>query len=142
MRFDWADPATQTRALSGVQAVYLVPIETLGPPERSEFVARAKAAEVRRIVQLSVRGIDPGDGGIPETEAAVRASGLEWTVLRPRWFAQDFDAPDFFLSDVRAGTLATPAGDGREPFIDAADIAWCRCVEIGTMATPEQVETG
>ncbi|GHC45259.1 NAD(P)H-binding protein [Streptomyces cinnamoneus] len=121
--FDWADPTTWDRALSGVQAVYFVPTETLGLPERSEFVARAKAAGVRRIVQLSVRGIDPEDGGTPETEAAVRTSGLEWTVLRPCWFAQDFDAPDFFLSDVRAGTLATPAGDGREPFIDAADIA-------------------
>ncbi|MER5357022.1 NAD(P)H-binding protein [Streptomyces sp. NPDC002785] len=120
--FDWADPRTWDAALSGTEAVYLVPTETLGLPERAEFVDRAKAAGVRRIVQLSVRGIDH-DGGVPETESAVRESGLEWTVLRPCWFAQDFAAPDFFLGEVLTGELATPAGDGREPFIDVEDIA-------------------
>ncbi|MQS34078.1 NAD(P)H-binding protein [Streptomyces katsurahamanus] len=122
VRFDWADPVTWDPALAGVQAVYFVPTETLGLPERAAFVDRAKAAGVQRIVQLSVRGID-ADGGVPDTESAVRASGLEWTMLRPCWFSQDFDAPDFFLAEVRGGALATPAGDGREPFIDADDIA-------------------
>ncbi|MBO0651319.1 NAD(P)H-binding protein [Streptomyces triculaminicus] len=121
-RFDWTDRSTWDPALSGAEAVYLVPTETLGLSERSAFVDRAKAAGVRRIVQLSVRGLDR-DGGVPETESAVRESGLEWTMLRPCWFAQDFAAPDFFLSGVRAGDLPTPTGDGREPFIDVEDIA-------------------
>ncbi|WP_329585001.1 NAD(P)H-binding protein [Streptomyces sp. NBC_01005] len=121
-RFDWADRSTWDRALAGAEAVYFVPTETLGLPERAELVDRAKAAGVRRIVQLSVRGLD-ADGGIPETEAAVRESGLEWTILRPCWFSQDFSAPDFFLPAVLGGELATPAGDGREPFVDVEDIA-------------------
>ncbi|MER6910357.1 NAD(P)H-binding protein [Streptomyces sp. NPDC000594] len=121
-RFDWDDRTTWDPALAGVDAVYLVPTETLGLAERAAFVARAEAAGVRRIVQLSVRGIDT-DGGVPETEAAVRSSGMAWTVLRPCWFSQDFEAPDFFLAGVAEGVLTTPAGDGREPFIDVADIA-------------------
>lgn len=120
-RFDWSDRSGWDAALSGVQAVYLVPTETLGLPERAEFVARAKAAGVQRLVQLSVRGID--EDGTHPTEAAVRNSGLEWTILRPSWFSQDFAAADFFLPGVLAGEVRTPAGDGREPFIDAEDIA-------------------
>ncbi|MGW3499082.1 NAD(P)H-binding protein [Streptomyces sp. NPDC001020] len=120
-RFDWSDRSTWDPALSGVHAVYLVPTETLGLDERAEFVARAKAAGVRRLVQLSVRGID--EDGMHPTEAAVRGSGLEWTILRPSWFSQDFAAADFFLPGVLEGEVRTPAGDGREPFIDAEDIA-------------------
>ncbi|MFC5724525.1 NAD(P)H-binding protein [Streptomyces gamaensis] len=120
--FDWADPSTWQPALTGAEAVYFVPTELLGLSERAAFVDEARKAGVRRIVQLSVRGLDT-DGTVPGTEAAVRDSGLEWTMLRPCWFAQDFAAPDFFLSGVRSGDLKTPAGDGREPFIDAEDIA-------------------
>ncbi|WP_162889875.1 hypothetical protein [Streptomyces olivoreticuli] len=40
--------------------------------------------------------------------------------LRPCRFSQDFAAPDFFLPTVLAGDLATPAGDGREPFAEVA----------------------
>ncbi|MFE0044832.1 NmrA family NAD(P)-binding protein [Streptomyces albireticuli] len=120
-RFDWADRTTWAPALAGVEAVYIVPTETLGLPERADFVAAAKEAGVRRLVQLSVRGID--EDGVPPTEAAVRESGLEWTILRPCWFAQNFAAADFFLPEVLAGEVSTPAGDGREPFIDAEDIA-------------------
>ncbi|MFF2526823.1 NAD(P)H-binding protein [Streptomyces liangshanensis] len=120
-RFDWFDPSTWDPALSGAEAVYVVPTETLGLPERAAFVDRAKAAGVRRLVQLSVRGID--EDGTHPTESAVRGSGLEWTILRPCWFSQDFAAPDFFLAGVLAGEVRTPAGEGREPFIDAEDIA-------------------
>ncbi|GAA0490075.1 NAD(P)H-binding protein [Streptomyces stramineus] len=120
-RFDWAERATWAPALAGAEAVYMVPTETLGLPERADFVARAEEAGVRRIVQMSVRGID--HDGIPPTERAVRDSGLEWTVLRPCWFAQNFADPGLFLPELLAGELTTPAGDGREPFIDAEDIA-------------------
>ncbi|MFJ5260151.1 NAD(P)H-binding protein [Streptomyces sp. NPDC088387] len=120
-RFDWSDISTWTPALTGVRAVYLVPTETLGLRERAEFVASAKVAGVRRLVQLSVRGID--EDGTHPTEAAVRNSGLEWTILRPCWFAQDFAAPDFFLPGVLDGEVRSPAGDGREPFVDTRDIA-------------------
>jgi uncharacterized protein YbjT (DUF2867 family) len=122
IRFDWDDTSTWTPALAGVDAVFFVPTETLGLAERTAFVDQAKAAGVRRIVQLSVRGVAP-EGGFHPTEEAVTRSGLEWTLLRPCWFNQDFAAPDFFLTEVLAGELATPAGEGREPFIDAADIA-------------------
>ncbi|MDQ0986206.1 NAD(P)H-binding protein [Streptomyces sp. V2I9] len=129
-RFDWAEPATWGPALDGAAAVYIVPLDT-SPSPTPPLVERAVASGVRRLVLLSARGVDvpgyfgPGhDVGGPhgEGERAVRASGLEWTILRPGWFAQNF-SEGVFLDGVRSGELALPTGDGKAAFVDADDIA-------------------
>ncbi|MFJ8882423.1 NAD(P)H-binding protein [Streptomyces sp. NPDC102402] len=130
VRFDWEDRATWQAALDGVEAVYIVPLDT-SPSPTPAFVEQAVAAGVRRLVLLSARGVDvPGyfgssyDDGGPhlEGETAVRSSGAAWTILRPGWFAQNF-SEGVFLDGVRAGELALPTGDGRAAFVDADDIA-------------------
>lgn len=56
-------------------------------------------------------------------EAAVEASGLEWTIIRPAWFAQDFLTMDCFAAGARTGKLYHASQDGAVPFVDARDIA-------------------
>lgn len=128
--FDWTDRTTWQAALDGVDAVYIVPLDT-SPSPTPAFVEQAVASGVRRLVLLSARGVDvPGyfgcssEVGGPHTEgeAAVRSSGVTWTILRPGWFAQNF-SEGVFLDGVRAGELALPTGDGTAAFIDADDIA-------------------
>jgi len=58
---------------------------------------------------------------LQDAERAVRTSGLEWTVVRPDWFAQDFET--FFRDSVLDGHLCVPVGDARQGFVDAEDIA-------------------
>ncbi|MDA3626362.1 NAD(P)H-binding protein [Saccharopolyspora sp. WRP15-2] len=123
--FDWSDPAGWDPALQGVAAVYVVPPAVPGPVH--EFVRRAEAAGVRRLVLLSGRGADTwGDTtfglDMRSAEDAVRGSALEWTVLRASNFAQNFDE-DLFRAPLRAGELALPAGAVPEPFIDLEDVA-------------------
>ncbi|WP_309115770.1 NAD(P)H-binding protein [Saccharothrix sp.] len=119
LRFDWSDSSTWAPALDGVSAVYLVPpANNLESAEVEAFVPAAVAAGVRRIVLLSARGIDPADG----REAAVRESTVDWTILRPTWFQQNF-SEDFLLPMVLGGEVALPMGAGGNPFIDAQDIA-------------------
>lgn len=118
-RFDWSDASTWGPALEGVSAVYLVPpAYDLEAAEVEAFVPAAVAAGVRRIVLLSARGIDPAD----RREAAVRESTVDWTVLRPSWFQQNF-TEDFLHGMVVSGEVALPMGAGGNPFIDAQDIA-------------------
>ncbi|MFG2006085.1 NAD(P)H-binding protein [Spirillospora sp. NPDC048911] len=122
--FDLADRATWNAALEGAAAVYLVPMnEQVDQSVVAEFVDAAAEAGVRRIVLLSARGVagevQPAQ---EQAERAVRESGVAWTILRPAWFAQNF-SEDFFLDPLLSGELAIPAGEGREPFIDAEDIA-------------------
>jgi uncharacterized protein YbjT (DUF2867 family) len=106
--FDWADPAGWDRALQGVTAVYIVPPAVPGPVH--EFVTRADAAGVQRLVLLSGRGADLwGDStfglDMRSAEDAVRGSALEWTVLRSSNFDQNFDE-DLFHAPLAAGELA------------------------------------
>lgn len=69
--FDWSAPSGWDVALAGAAAVYIVAPPTTGPAH--EFVARAEAAGVQRLVLLSGRGADTW--GTPR-------SG--WTCATPR----------------------------------------------------------
>lgn len=123
--FDWSKPDAWDAALRGVAAVYLVPPSVPGPVH--EFVAHAEAAGVQRLVLLSGRGADSwGDStfglDMRSAEEAVRGSALDWTVLRPNNFDQNF-SEELFHAPIVAGELALPAGDVPEPFIDVEDVA-------------------
>ncbi|MFC3998101.1 NAD(P)H-binding protein [Nocardiopsis sediminis] len=124
-RFDWSDPGGWDAALRGIAVAYVVAPSVPGPVH--EFVARAEAAGVQRLVLLSGRGADTwGDStfglDMRSAEDAVRGSALEWTVLRPSNFAQNFDE-DVFHAPLVAGELALPADAVPEPFIDVDDVA-------------------
>ncbi|RLK58873.1 uncharacterized protein YbjT (DUF2867 family) [Actinokineospora cianjurensis] len=127
--FDWTDEGTWDAALEGVRAVYVVQLDgtTLVRP----FIERAARHGVRRIVLASGRGLDDPDyardtagvrPGLVDSEAATRASGLEWTITRPGWFAQNF-SEGFFADGIRTGELRLPGGSAAAAFVDAEDIA-------------------
>lgn len=123
--FDWSDAASWDGALQGIAAAYVVAPPTPGPLH--EFVARAEVAGVRRLVLLSGRGADTwGDSAfgleMRDAEDAVSGSALEWTILRPNNFGQNFDEA-LFHAPLVDGLLAVPAGEVPEPFIDIEDVA-------------------
>ncbi|MEU5957226.1 NAD(P)H-binding protein [Streptomyces sp. NPDC047525] len=137
-RFDWADRTTWAPVLEGVGALYLV-----GPPTPepiADFVDQAVAAGVRRFVVLSGRGVEVyGDSFEPsmaEAERVVRDAGVDWTVIRPNNFTQNFDE-DIFAAPLLAGRLALPVGDVPEPFIDVDDIA-----DVAAVLLTEDGHTG
>lgn len=125
--FDWYDPSTHGPALDGVTRLYLVP-----PALRLDFadavaglLDRAEAAGVRHVTFLSAFGVQHAPQAVAvravELDLAAR-NGLTHSIVRPSWFMQNF-TEGAFLPQVEQGTLALPAGDGREAFIDARDIA-------------------
>jgi uncharacterized protein YbjT (DUF2867 family) len=124
VRFDWFDQDTWPAVLDGASAVYLVVPGAAAPVHA--FVKQAAEAGVGRFVALSGRALDlvPTEyfQGMAAAEQAVRASGAEWTILRPNNFSQNFDE-DAFHAPLLAGRLALPIGAVPEPFIDVQDIA-------------------
>jgi uncharacterized protein YbjT (DUF2867 family) len=127
VRVDLDEPATWPAALDGIDAAYLLEPQMQSTEEGRQrlprFVAAAAAAGVRRLVMLSAPGVD-GNEGHPlwPAEQAVMASGPEWTVVRPNWFAQNFSEA-FWRTGILAGELVLPTGGGATPFVDAEDIA-------------------
>jgi uncharacterized protein YbjT (DUF2867 family) len=123
-RFDWADPASWAPALDGATGLYLVPPDP-GPDavDLAPFVAEVERSTVARVALLSARAPgQSGDDHLERVEGAVTAASVAWTIVRPSWFAQNF-SEGFFAPALADGTLRLPVGDGREPFIDADDIA-------------------
>jgi uncharacterized protein YbjT (DUF2867 family) len=120
--FDWDEPDTWAAALDGARAVYVTYAPDIafqgGAEAVDAFVRQAVAAGARRAVVLSGRGEKQAE----HAEELVKASGADWTIVRCAVFAQNFDE-GLLVESVQAGTLAMPAGDVTEPFVDVEDIA-------------------
>lgn len=120
--FDWNDPETWAPVLTGVNSVYLTYYPDLAIPGAVEavraFTDRATASGVERLVLLSGRGEEEAQ----RAERVIKGSGIDWTILRCSWFVQNF-SENFLVESVRSGEVVLPAGEVKEPFVDAEDIA-------------------
>ncbi|MEP5517207.1 MAG: NAD(P)H-binding protein [Bauldia litoralis] len=120
--FDWEAPETWAAALDGVSSAYVSYFPDLafpGASEKIEALTRVAAeAGVKRLVLLSGRGQSHAQAA----EAIVARSGLDYTLVRASWFAQNF-SEGYLRDQVLDGIVAVPAGTVREPIVDVDDIA-------------------
>ena len=68
----------------------------------------------------------------------MRKSGVEWTIIRPNNFSQNF-SEDLWRQPLLAGRLALPMGAAPEPFVDAQDIADVAATLLTSPGHHEQV---
>lgn len=120
--FDWENTETWAPALAGVSAAYITYYPDLafpGVPEKFKMLTElAAAAGVERLVMLAGRGEPRAEA----CEDVVRNSGVDYTLIRAAWFAQNF-SEGFLYDSVMDGMLAMPAGSVGEPFVDLDDVA-------------------
>lgn len=120
--FDWDRPETWNAALDGVISAYVTYFPDIAIPGAVEKVealaAAAKAAGVEHLVMLTGRGEHHARLG----EDVIRASGVDYTIVRAAWFAQNF-SEGYLRDPVLDGVLPMPGGDILEPIIDIDDIA-------------------
>jgi len=122
---DYADEAAAVAALTGVDTLFMV--SAAEAPDRREqhrtFIRAAATAGVQHLVYTSFAGAAP-DATFTlgrdhfDAEAAIRSSGLSWTLLRDNFYA---DLLPYFAD--RHGVLRGPAGDGRVAAVARADVA-------------------
>ncbi len=120
--FDWENPATWRKALTGCTAAYVTYQPDLAVPRAeatiNAFTQLAKEVGLAHVTLLSGRGED----GAQRAENVLKKSGLTWNIVRASWFSQNF-SESFMLEGILNGELALPADDTLEPFVDADDIA-------------------
>ena len=120
--FDWEAPETWSQALSGTRAAYVTYFPDLAFPGAVEklesLVETAKDVGVEHLVLLSGRGEHHARQG----EQVMRESGIDHTIVRAAWFAQNF-SEGYLRDPILAGVLPMPGGDIAEPIIDIDDIA-------------------
>jgi uncharacterized protein YbjT (DUF2867 family) len=117
---DLAEPAGLDAAFRAAGALFLL---VAGEDPRGVLDA-AKRAGVHRVVLLSSQGVATRPDAYRHPglfEAAVRESGLEWTVLRSGGMATNAFA---WAESIRAHRqAAAPFGDVGLPFVDPEDVA-------------------
>ena len=123
-------PDSLRTALDGAEAAFLLP----GFSDMRGVMARIRDAGLRRVVLLSGSSAEEGDRDdaitryMRDSEAAVRAGGVAWTILRPSGFMSNTLQ---WVEPLRAGDLV------RAPFagvpiavIDPYDIAAVAAVAL------------
>ncbi|BCW86937.1 NAD(P)H azoreductase [Alphaproteobacteria bacterium SO-S41] len=125
--FDWTDPATWDAALEGVTAIYLIAPGNVPDPyaRMIAFCERAQAKGVTRFVLLSMSSLPAGPWGHGLVHQWLIDHAVDWAVLRPTAFMQNFSEGPFLASIRDENTIYSNTGNGRVAFIDAADIAAC-----------------
>ncbi|MDH6229354.1 SDR family oxidoreductase [Streptomyces sp. MJP52] len=151
VRGDHRDPRSLAAALRGVRRAFLVTNGVQGDDD-ARFLRAAGEAGVRHVVKLSAAAVLDRDAQDLVTrwqrscEEALRTSGLEWTLLRPRAFMSNALG---WAGSVRAeqvvralhGTAVTSCVDPR----DVAEVAVRALTEEGhggssyTLTGPEAI---
>jgi uncharacterized protein YbjT (DUF2867 family) len=129
---DLDDASTLADALDGVEAMFTL----AGYVGLAETLAGAKGSGVERVVLLSSSSAPSGNRANAvakyhlESEDAVRASGLGWTILQPNAFMSNALR---WRPQIEAGeAIREPFGDVALSVIDPADIAAVALLGLAT----------
>lgn len=126
---DFSDAAGLRAALEGVDRMLIISTDMLGEERRAQHLAAidaAKAAGVQRILYTSMPYPEPGNV-IPmafdhyPTEQAIKASGIEYIILRASWYCENL--MQSLPQAVASGKWFTAAGEGRISYVPRVDIA-------------------
>lgn len=126
VQVDATKPELGLEAIDSVDAVTL-----LSPPGftnqydiLSPWIQRAKERGVKKFVLMTAMGVEfaPPDAPMRKSELFLESSGLDYTIIRPNWFMQNFHT--FWINGIRNdGKIYFPGGDAKASFIDARDIS-------------------
>lgn len=124
---DYTQPDALEAALAGVDTLLLISSSEIGQrvAQHTNVINAAKKAGVRRVVYTSLLHADTSTLSLaPEhvdTEKALQASGLTYTILRNGWYTENYMGA--VGPALGLGTLYSSAADGRIASASRADYA-------------------
>lgn len=126
VELDYREPATFDGAVEWADRVFLQPPafepnthETLAP-----FLDWAVQAGTRHVVTLSAMGMEVRDDlPIRRLEKHIATLGVDYTLLRPNFYMQNFAEGTLGERIRRTGVLSMPVEDARVSIVDGRDVA-------------------
>jgi len=132
---DIADASIVSQGLDGADRVFLLlPNGEQQEANEKQFTDLAVSAGVKHLVKMSsMESVAEAETPIPRAhwaaEEYIRASGLDWTMVKPNFFMQNLLASAGSIKAQRKFFL--PMGDGTTGMADARDIG-AVCAEVLT----------
>lgn len=117
--FDWEKPETFSHTLRGITTLYIVPPPVVSNDfhiKAKPFIEEAKKAGVKHLVISTALYSDNPDSIFYGTEALVKNSGIDFTIIRPSFVFQNF--LNQFLQSVRDGVIFAPSEKGKTSYVD------------------------
>ena len=133
---DYSDTAALDKALDGIDHVLLISGSEVGKriPQHTNVIEAAKRAGVKRIAYTSIVHCDTSPLGLADehrgTEAALKASGLPYVLLRNSWYTENYLGN--VAMDVERGVIIGCSGNGRISAATRADYAEAGAVAMTT----------
>lgn len=124
---DYEKPETLGKALADVDTLLLISSSEIGQraAQHANVIEAAKKAGVKRIVYTSLLRADTSPLSLAAehvaTEAALKASGIPYTILRNGWYTENYTGS--IPGAVQAGAFVGSAGDGKIASATRADYA-------------------
>lgn len=131
---DYTQPATLEAALAGIDTLLLISGNEIGQraTQHANVINAAKKAGVKRIVYTSLLRADRSRLNLaPEhvqTEADLKASGLQYTILRNGWYTENYTGS--ITPALANGAFYGSAGDGKIASAARADYAEAAVVAL------------
>ncbi|MEW6437141.1 MAG: SDR family oxidoreductase [Pseudomonadota bacterium] len=131
---DYSKPQTQEQALAGVDTLLLISSSEIGQrvAQHRNVIDQAKTSGVKRIVYTSLLHADTSPLGLAAehlaTEAALKASGVAFTILRNGWYTENYEAA--IGSALAHGAFIGAAGAGKIAAAPRADYAEAAAVVL------------
>jgi uncharacterized protein YbjT (DUF2867 family) len=123
---DYLNPASVDKALDGVEAALLIapPLDSDAPAKLTHFLSVASRKPGFHIVFISAFGVDHSEQApLRVIEQMIFKSGVNYTILRPNFFMENFTGGSMAESIKTKGVIALAADSAKTAFIAAADIA-------------------
>ncbi len=129
--FDWDKPETFADVLKGITTVYIAPPPVVTSDfhvKAKPFIEAAKKAGVKHIVIGTALYSDNPDSIFYGTEALVKNSGIDFTIIRPSFVFQNF--LNQFLQSVRDGVIFAPSEKGKTSYVDIRNVGEAAAVVL------------
>ncbi|CAA7268478.1 unnamed protein product [Cyclocybe aegerita] len=123
--FDWHNPSTFENPFKtdpSIDRVFLVAPDDMEPlAHMKPFIDLAVSKGVKRFVLITATQVDKGGPIYGKVHQYLADIGVDYTVLRPTWFIENFGS--YSQGIIENDEITSVTKDGRIPFIGVEDIA-------------------